>query len=222
MLTSTDLDDSRGVAEPYIGLRNSVEFQTLFADRVHKHFFNDGVLTAPNAIERFDEIITEVEPGLWGESGRWGDQHVSIPKTPDVQWAAEVTNVRNNYFPQRSEIVVGQFTAANLYSTVPGVTWNQRGGTVAQNFGVTLNAPQGSIFYTTDGSDPRDIGGGIGSNAILYTGAFNLPVPTTVKARVFNGSAWSAVDEADFVSTVPSNEATLSSRHRTPLPSGRA
>ncbi len=197
---------SAGVAAPYSNLRSSAEFRMLFADRIHKHFFNDGALTVANSLDRFDEITAAVEPGLWGESGRWGDQHVSPPKTPDVDWAGEVANLRTNYFPLRSDIVLRQFKLALLYPDVDAVTWNQRGGTVSPNFDIALSAPQGAIYYTTDGSDPRAIGGGINPQAVMYTGSFQLSEPTTVKARVLDGSDWSAIDEAEFLSSVPSDE----------------
>jgi hypothetical protein len=58
----------------------------------------------------------------------------------------------------------------------------------------------GTIYYTTDGSDPR----------VAYSGAINAPsaqaystpltlnTSTTVKARCLNGTTWSALNEATF------------------------
>lgn len=94
------------------------------------------------------------------------------------------------------------------------VTFSQHGGVVQQGFslGLTANAtvPAGStIYYTTDGTDPREWGGTAIATASTFTTTaspetFSFALPgtlyTTVKARVKNGTTneWSALTEATF------------------------
>ena len=50
---------------------------------------------------------------------------------------------------------------------------------------LSMYAPTGTIYYTTDGSDPRLPGGGISPNARIYTGPISLPSNAQVVARVY-------------------------------------
>jgi hypothetical protein len=53
------------------------------------------------------------------------------------------------------------------------------------------------IYFTTDGTDPRALGGAI--QGTLYSGELGLSSTTTVKARAFSGGTWSALNEVTFV-----------------------
>ena len=59
------------------------------------------------------------------------------------------------WFPRRSEYLVGRFQALKLYPSVVAAEFNQAGGEISRDFAVSLTAPQGTIYYTLDGSDPR-------------------------------------------------------------------
>jgi hypothetical protein len=54
----------------------------------------------------------------------------------------------------------------------------------------------GTIYYTTDGSDPRGIGGVLSGTP--YTGPLTLTSPTHIRARVLDGSNWSALRKATY------------------------
>ena len=67
---------------------------------------------------------------------------------------------------------------------------------------VTLIAPAGTIYFTTDESDPRASDGGAAPwspTATAAVGALTLPVTTTLKARALNNGVWSALTEAVFL-----------------------
>jgi hypothetical protein len=56
------------------------------------------------------------------------------------------------------------------------------------------NATAGSVYYTTDGSDPRDPGGAIGATAQLYAGAIPISSNTRIRARTLHGGGvWSGI-----------------------------
>ena len=64
----------------------------------------------------------------------------------------------------------------------------------------------GTIYYTTDGNDPRLFGGSVNPDALVYTPPISLTETTCVKARLLDGSDWSALNEATFaVSGVKEN-----------------
>ncbi|HZZ42831.1 MAG TPA: CotH kinase family protein [Tepidisphaeraceae bacterium] len=64
-------------------------------------------------------------------------------------------------------------------------------------------AHAGSVYYTTDGSDPRTTTGSISSSALLYNGAFSLSTNTEIKARTYNNGVWGAISDQvyDFSAT---------------------
>ena len=67
-----------------------------------------------------------------------------------------------------------------------------------------------SIYYTTDGADPRDIGGAISGSATLFDGnAFTLPESTLIRARAFVGGEWGPIVDATFFVSTPASAANL-------------
>jgi hypothetical protein len=67
---------------------------------------------------------------------------------------------------------------------------------------VTLTPSTSTIYYTTDGSDPRLAGGAISPAAMVYSTAVLLTDSAEVKARSLAGGVWSALTSATFA--VPS------------------
>jgi hypothetical protein len=157
------------VARPYAAARANAEFRMRFADRVHQHFSEGGVFYVnpaqpawnPNQPEnnvpaaRVAYLASIVEAAMVGESARWGDQMGTGPYTRDSHWAAARDLLLIDYLPRRSAIVLDQFRAAGLYPRIEAPTFNQRGGQVERGFWLVLDAPEGTIHYTLDGSDPR-------------------------------------------------------------------
>ena len=210
-----------GAAAPYGSLRHYEEFQLALADRVRQHFFNGGVFyvdpdhpawdpahperNVPAA--RMVEITDVVSQAIVPESARWGDQHRHPPYTRNAEWQSELEHLLADFFPQRTAIVMDQLRAHNLYPDteapefeVDGV--RQHGGTVAAGALLGLDNPnsgQGTIWFTTDGSDPRMPGGAVNTaSATRFTGPFPLAIAGTFKARILKGSEWSALSEAFF------------------------
>ncbi|PYJ01539.1 MAG: hypothetical protein DME25_17910, partial [Verrucomicrobia bacterium] len=79
--------------------------------------------------------------------------------------------------------------------------FNQHGGLVPPAFALTMTATNigGTIYYTTNGEDPRVMfSGAISSNALLYAGPVTLNQSVLLKARTLNATNWSALAEARF------------------------
>lgn len=71
----------------------------------------------------------------------------------------------------------------------------------------------GTIYYTTNGADPRvyyDTTGQRTASAIAYTAPITLTSTTTVKARALNGTTWSALMEATFTVGSPLSKVVIS------------
>jgi hypothetical protein len=210
-----DIANQAGPLGLHGNLINNAEYRLAFADRVHKHFFNNGALTTNGVIRLWNERASQIQAAIVAESARWGD---SVPNgkgviTPlpypsyntnvpyysrDENWLGEQGRLMTNYFPLRSSLMLDRFRSAGLYPFTDAPEFNQNGGRVNAGFSVAISAPVGTIYYTTNGADPRVYGtGAVSPDARIYTGAITLNNSMTVKARVSNGE-WSALCEADF------------------------
>ncbi|QDU88931.1 CotH protein [Pirellulimonas nuda] len=226
--TRTDVNESyiganTGAAEAYGNLVSSDEFRIAFADRVHKHLFNAGALyvdpSSPSydpqnpqgnvPASRFADLSETVFDAMVAESARWGDQHVTVPRTRDLEWQQQLDYMLGVYFRDRHGIVLDQWRSAGLYPDTGAPEFlvdsvRQHGGELDSAAVVTFENPnaavQGTIYYTTDGTDPRLIGGSVNSaSASVFAGAVQLPGgETTVKARILRDGQWSALTDATF------------------------
>ena len=180
-------------------LQQNANFRIRVADRVHRHFYNGGLLTPEACRARFSTRTNQVHRALVGESARWGDANRNPPYTRDGDWVPLVNRMLTNYFPQRSGIVLNQLKAKILYPGTVAPAFNQFGGNITNGFALSMAAPAGTIYYTLDGSDPRLPSGALSSTALVYSGPLVLAENVLVKARVLIGATWSALNEAPFV-----------------------
>ncbi|MHC5061354.1 MAG: lamin tail domain-containing protein [Planctomycetota bacterium] len=188
-------------------LLDNPEFRLLYADHLHRHLFNGGALTPGSCIERYTKRADEIYTAIIGESARWGDHmmetHGGLPYTRDDDWIASVNYILDDYMPFRSDILLDQYRAISLYPDVDAPVFNingsyQHGGYVPAGASLTITkSDSGTIYYTTDGSDPRLQGGsvsGSASSSLPYT----LNDTKQIKTRVKDGSNWSALNEATY------------------------
>jgi hypothetical protein len=209
-------------------LRSNAEYRLMFADRLHEALFNGGVLyvdpdhTAwdPEHPERnvpaarFVEIAEGIDEALIAESARWGDVRDQL-YTPHNQLLALRNSLLSGWFPQRSQILLNQFRAQGLYPSVAAAEFNQHGGGIDPGFQLTASAPQGVIYYTIDGSDPRvAMSGEVSPATQVFGGPLSLTESTQVKTRVLSGGTWSALNEATFLVRPPT--LTISEIHFNP------
>jgi hypothetical protein len=176
-------------------LMASPEYKQRFIDEVQRLFFNDGPLTVNNDIARLMERVDEVDPAVIAEAARWGDAKVAVPRNKTT-WQTEINWIINTYFPTRGNTVLLQLSGDGLYS-FPAAAFSRLGGTVPNFYPLTLSGA-GTIYYTTDGSDPRLVGGGINPTAKIYTGAISISGTPTIKTRSLSAGKWSGVVSAAF------------------------
>jgi hypothetical protein len=213
----TEVNNSFTPGELFARLRSSPEFRLRFADRVQKHLFNDGALTVDNSSERWQAEADQIEAAIIGESARWGDARegevvtvppsVTIPLMTVDLWRNNVADVLS-YLPQHHSLALSRLLADGLASAIATPQFSQHGGQVPVGYDLTISGGPGlTVYYTTDGSDPRAVGGGVQGTA--YAGPIDITTTITVKARTFNGSTWSALVEATFAVAAPADATNL-------------
>lgn len=199
-----------------INLVRNPEYRLLFADRAYKFLFNNGLLSPNGIVPIWQARAAQIYQAIVGESARWGN---SVPggklalsalpypsydtNTPyysrNENWLGEQGRLLTNYFPYRTAVVLSQLRGVGLYPPVDAPVFNQFGGHVPFGFNLSMTAPAGTIYYTTNGVDPRVYGtGAISPQASVYSNALTLNISTVVKARVLSGGTWSALADGTF------------------------
>ena len=183
-------------------LVDNAEYRVAFADRVHKRMFNDGLMTANKAIAMFQVRADEIDTAIIAETARWGDAlNDSVPHTKDDHWVPAV-NTAKNWMQNRTSTVINQLRNVGWYPSLDAPVFSQHGGDFANGFQLSMSGP-GTIFYTLDGTDPREIITG-NSQGMVYSSPVNLPHGVVVKARSMTSTSnWSALNEAVFISDTP-------------------
>jgi hypothetical protein len=191
-------------------LRAYPEFRRIFGDRIQKHLFNGGALTPQRNIDRLKARAAQIEGALVGESARWGDaREFTIGVNPGTgktftvneYWKPELEKLYTNFFPKLLTDNVARFRTGNLYPAIDAPLFSQFGGNVPAGFVLAITNPNadGSIYYMTDGSDPRVYEtGAVAARAKVYSSAIPISERTLVRARVNRSGVWSALVEAEF------------------------
>jgi hypothetical protein len=192
-------------------LINDPDFAIIFRDRLYQHCFHDGALSPAQVREAFDYRAAEIETSIVAETARWQGAAANSPWDRDGEWDAELTRMRTTFFPNRCTTLMNQIRARGWYP-VETPEYSQRGGSVPSGYQPNLTAPAGTIYYTTDGSDPREPGGAVSPNALPFSpGSLTLTQPTLVRARALHSGDWSAINDAAFVidGTLPADASNL-------------
>ena len=122
----------------YDGLHASPYFRAQFGDRVSRHFFKDGALTAPHITRRFRELQQQMNAIL-----------------PNMN-----TCVVDTWVPQRRDIFLDACKKEGVYTfegPLPYVNIGEQQGGYFQSgdrlFLINSGAA-GTVYYTTNGEDP--------------------------------------------------------------------
>jgi len=193
-------EDQGGIIEMHWDLVDDEEYVMLFADRVHKHFFNNGALTPEGVAALYQIRLDEVDRAVVGESARWGDNRDDHLYDRDDEWVDERDDLLDNYFPVRTGIVLDDIKYLGWYPDVDAPVFTPHGGWDMTGFTVTMTNPgSGTIWYTTDSNDPREPGGSVNTpSASIYSSPISITETTQLKARVLDSGDWSALNEAIY------------------------
>ncbi|MGE5296969.1 MAG: lamin tail domain-containing protein, partial [Solirubrobacterales bacterium] len=185
------------------------EYCMRFADLVHKHFFNGGVMTPERAIALCLSRASQIDLAIIGESARWGDQRsarVNNPYTKEDWWTEVNGYLVETFFPVRTGIVLSQLRKRGLYPSVAAPVFNingtyQHGGYIDPSDALSMTGGD-EIWYTLDGTDPR-IAGSTPESAdevtlIAENAAKRVLVPTGQVADAWKGGG--AFDDSAWIS----------------------
>ncbi len=163
-------------------LVENADFRILLADKVYKHSFNDGALTDENTQARWDVIYDHIASG-------------GVTPYIDPNWRG-ISGSRDMFIDVLRDWSEPCWPGARLYPDLDPPTMTPQGGYDPTGFTVTMSGSD-TIYYTLDGNDPREpvTGNPVGT---VYTGPIVLNKTRHVKARVFDDSNWSALNEAVF------------------------
>ncbi|HRZ96623.1 MAG TPA: lamin tail domain-containing protein, partial [Paludibacter sp.] len=208
----------------YQQLLKNAEFKRLFADRIQRHFFNDGLLTPDSAAARWLSRKAQIESPIICESARWGDYRRDVHQyqaggpfllyNKENHWVTQQNFILNTYFPQRTGKFITQLKEAGLFPTVDAPVFYINSKAAYQhliNAGdkISMTSTKGTIYYTTNGTDPVDWNTGTFNpqNAIIYSQAVPLNKSVHIIARTFYNGQWSAANKRFYV--VPTDYADL-------------
>jgi len=199
---------------------DNAEYRQRFADRLHLHFATGGQLTDGAAVDRIDRIAGQIDQAIIAESARWG--RIGRTKT---EWSDNVEKVRT-WVRGRTDVVIDQLRGRGWYPAVDSPAFGPRGGRVEPGVGVEVTAGEGVIYYTTDGTDPRLVGGAVNPRAIPIQSGDTVPLAAagTLNARLFQNGTWSPLNTAEFTVGVPADGTNLriSEIHYNPAPATAA
>lgn len=193
-------------SEIYHKMKSNDEFKLYFADRIQKHFFNGGDLTPESASARYMKMANTINMAIMGESARWGDYRRDVSGgdkydlyTREDYWLENVNYMQDTYFPNRTDIVLQQFKNAGLFPDLEAPIFSHYGGDITESVNVSISSSEGTIYYTTDDNDPREIGGAVAvGSASAYSSPLTITQDTIIKARVKSGNDWSPIVKVKF------------------------
>ena len=212
-------------------LTSNKEYRMRFADRVYRHFFNNGVFVPDSCIARFKKTADQLDLAVIAESARWGDQGSNPPRNKFDDWVPAVNRVIYDYMPYRTDIVLQQLLDAGLFNDWLPPVFKNNGTeirvdkvTISGNFDLSLENPNsnGTIVFTTDGTDPRAIGGSKSASAESGGNSVMISVRpgTIVKARIQNNDNWSPLHEIVFEDSGLFSHLKVTELHYHPLDQG--
>ena len=165
------------------------DFMQKYIDRMHE--LRQGSMSITNLHAIVDAQTAELQNSQSGNAA----------------WLTYVTNLKN-WLTNRVAWIDSNFRRV--------AEFGRSDGFVAPGTPLTMSSSEGVIYYTTDGSDPRASGGGVGATATLYTGSpITINNNTKVIARVFGSSGkephteWSAPSEVVLVTNTPAAASNL-------------
>lgn len=194
-----------------------IDFWQQWIDRYQD--LRTSVLSTNNIFADIDSLAAQVRQEQPREAARWP----SLTTPRSGSWSASgytwtfpgtyqgEIDFMKNWYAQRLYFMDTNFVARPVF--------NQSGGAISPGFQFTMSGPAGAtLYYTTNGTDPRLPGGALSGSALVYSAPVVLNTNTVICARAYIGahrnltgannpplsSPWSGLTSASFLAvTVP-------------------
>jgi hypothetical protein len=179
----------------WFGLLKNSDFKMLFADRAYAVLANDGALAPANALARLNKLGEAVrEPVTVAEASRWPPKGVS--------WSQAFAQAQM-FARTGAAALIADMRKYGYYPSIAPPKVTPYGGDFAPGKAVDVanGNGKGVVYYTLDGTDPRQSGGSPAPGVMMQMASsftVMLSEPGTLKARVRDGTTWSALAEATF------------------------
>ena len=168
------------------GLAANLEYRMRFADHVARHCFNGGLLTDAPGIARLDRRAVQIDEAIIAHSARWGDSKRE-PAYTRTDWINAVNGVRG-FIQGRVPTLLGQLRAVGWFPSMDPPAYSQHGGFISSATQLLINGGPGNIYYTVNGSDPRQLGGVVDGAAQQFQGN------SSSQTLVSRGAQWRYLD----------------------------
>jgi hypothetical protein len=157
-----------------------VEFRQVYVDRWQK--LRRGPLATANFQAVFDGYLAEFKPAD-AENPAMRDYARWYGSATSNNISSEANNLKS-WLGSRAAWIDGLFASPPVIVRPPSVV------TAGQT--TTITVPSGTtVYYTTDGTDPRATGGGVSPTAVAYTGTpISIPSTRVVRARAFRSGTY--------------------------------
>jgi hypothetical protein len=196
--TSGDPDFNQRIIDRWSELRTNVFSSTNVIARVREM---SGILTeaANRDFQKWPRLGTYVWPNPW---------FYSSPTT-----YPEIIDGMTNWIQGRYDWIDSQFLKTPTFNVAEGQVKNGTSLTIAGSGG-------GTIYYTLNGQDPRQLGGGISGSAVRYTSPIQITKNAKVFARRYSAGEWSGPIIRGFAVQKPMLAITETMYHPAADPAG--
>ena len=126
------------------------QYLNRFTKRAEQHLFGSGVLTAEAGLARLKVRKDTIDQAIIAHSARWGGSNRSRQT-----WLRAVEGIET-FIEGRHEPLLQQLHDRGWYAGLPAPRFTRSSGTVSMSAKVFAVGGEGTIYVTTDGTDPRD------------------------------------------------------------------
>lgn len=211
-------------------LIKNTNFAMQLADAMQCHCFDEGALHPKQVAATFEQRASQIEKALIAESARWGNVDFefngSIGHRQKNNWAVydewitAKDSTLTHFIAKRTDTLIAQYKAAGIFPDLQAVelfpkkSFIEEDKIELQNLNAT-----GEIYYTLDGTDPKNFDNTLAETALLYEAPFTLLQASTLKARVYAAGVWSAMCPKKYYLQQSYNNLIINEIHFQPLDS---